>query len=121
MTKCTDFLRVHPVEEAFLATVAPGPHVAIIGKCYGVVLAHSDVCDNLLRQALNMLWLLEVHAIFVAMAKHSPISLTKRVKLAFFRDDCTMAQTNAEFLDVQGIVLRNSLRHTFGHLEVGRY
>ena len=43
MAEGANFLRVHPIEEALLAAVAPSPHVAIICQGNCMVLAHRNI------------------------------------------------------------------------------
>lgn len=45
MSKCTDLLTVHPVEEASFATVPPGVDVAIVSEGDGMILAESHIDD----------------------------------------------------------------------------
>lgn len=72
-------LSIHPVKEALLAAIAPCVHAAIICQGQCVILAHSYINDFVLFQPLNMFRLFEVDAILIAVAKHAPVTLTKRV------------------------------------------
>lgn len=45
MSKCTDLLTVHPVEEASFATVPPGVDAAILSEGDGMILAESHIDD----------------------------------------------------------------------------
>ena len=45
MSKCTDLLTVHPVEEASFATVPPGVDVAIVSEGDGMILSERHIDD----------------------------------------------------------------------------
>ena len=119
MTQGSDLLRVHPVEEAFFAAVAPRPHVTVFSKCDCVVLAHGHIDDAVLVETLHQPRLLKVHTVFVPVAEHTPVTLAKRVELALSGDDSAMPHANTQPFNIKRIVLLDSLRHAFGHLEVG--
>jgi len=68
MAESADLLRVHPVEEAFFATVAPGPHIAIVGERDRMIFSHSYINDFVLRETFNVLWLLKVYIVLVTVA-----------------------------------------------------
>ena len=118
MTEGADFLSIHPIEEAFLASITPSPHITVISKRNSVILAHRDIDHLVLREPLYESRLIKGNIFFIAMTEHAPLTNSKCVQLAFFRNHSRVAHANAQFLHVQIIELRDSLWHTFWHLKI---
>ena len=83
-----------------------------------MVLTHRHIHYSVIRKGLDPLRLLEVDAIFIAVPKNAPVTLTECVNLAILADKGGVAQPNAQLLHVQLIVSLDSLRVTLRHLEV---
>lgn len=117
MAKCADFLGIHPIEEAFLATIAPSPDAAV--RCQGdsVVFSHGHIDNLVFLKPLDVLGLREVDRVLIPMAKHTPVALPEGMQLPVLTDESRVAQTDAKFLHVHVIVRSDPLRVSFGHLQ----
>ena len=117
MAQCADLLGVHPVEEAFLATIAPSPDAAVRCQCDSVVLSHGHIDNLVFLKPLDVLGLREVDRVLIPMAKDAPVALPEGVQLPVLTDESRVAQTDAKLLDVHIIVRSDPLRVSFGHLQ----
>ena len=122
MAKSTDFLGVEPIKVAFLASISPSVDTAIISEGHIVVLSHGDVHYLAsFGQGFHQSWLGESNVVFVAMAQHSPISISKCVQEAIFVDDCGVSLPNRKLPHIQVIKLCDSLRISLRHGHLSAY
>ena len=77
VAKSANFLSVHPIEVAGLATVTPCIHVSIFGQRERVVLPHRYIDNFVILETFDHLGLFEVYIIFVPVAEYTPITLSE--------------------------------------------
>jgi hypothetical protein len=88
MAECSDFLSIHPVEETFLACIAPCPNATIISENNRVVFSDAAI-DNFETQFFefgDLYRLIKSHIGLVSLSKHSPISRAEHVKFSILRN-----------------------------------
>ena len=77
VSESANFLSIHPIEVACFATITPSIHVSIFGQRKRVILSHRYIDNFVILETFDHLGLFEVYIIFVAMAEHTPITLSK--------------------------------------------
>ena len=81
MAECSNFLSIHPVEEPFLACVAPCPNVSIICENYGMVFSDAAI-DNFETQFFkfgDLNRLVKPYVGLISLSENSPVSRTEHV------------------------------------------
>ena len=86
VTECTDFLRVHPVEVALFAGIAPGPDAAVVSQSHCVRFSDRKIYNfqTLFSKSINKHRRLNSSIILITLPKHPIVPFSPHIQLSFF-------------------------------------